>query len=189
MVSKLENILQEEVLREINKILAEADQKVEAIRKEAEERAERIVAQAKRRAAAERQAELARAESAAELRVATARMQAKGEMIERVRVEVERALLDMPKKPEYPEVLRRLAEEALAALPGAKTVALSPDDLPHLEAWASEKGVTLKPEEAVRLGVRVYSEKGTSYVENTLPGRLERTWETLSSRVSEILWG
>jgi len=188
-MSKLEKILQEEALREINRILSEAKEEAARIVAAAQEKAERIKEAAERRLAAEREAELARAQSAAELRVATARMAAKGEVIESVRREVARRLEDFPGRPEYPEVLVRLAEEALSAAPGAEELAAAPGDLAHLEAWAREKGLSLKAEPEVRLGVRVYASGGTTYVENTLLGRLEKAWEVLAARVAEVLWG
>jgi len=66
---------------------------------------------------------------------------------------------------------------------------VAPADAPHLEDWARERGLELVPEPEVRLGVRVYSKTGGTYVENTLPGRLERAWEELASKVAQVLWG
>ncbi len=188
-MSKLETILQEEALREINAILAEGEEKAKAIVSQAEAKAERIRAAAQRRLEAERRAALTRAKSAAELRLTTARMQAKGEVIARVREEASRRLQALKQDPGYPEVLVKLAEEALRAVPGAEAVAVHPDDRGHLEAWAQSKGLLLKTEDAVGLGVRVYAAGGSTYVENTLPGRLERAWDGLAAEVANLLWG
>ncbi len=188
-MSKLETILQEEALREINAILAEGEAKAQALLEEAKAKAERIKAGAERRLEAEKRAALTRAKSAAELKVTTARMRARGEVVARVREEAGRCLAELRRDPAYPEVLRKLAEEALQAVPGAEAVAVHPDDRGPLEAWAKEKGLALKTEEAVALGVRVYAAGGTTYVENTLPGRLERAWDALAAEVAAILWG
>jgi len=188
-VSKLETILQEEAIREINQILAEAEEKARALLAEAEAKAAQIKAAAERRLEAEKRAALARAESAAELKVATARMKARGEMIERVKRMVAERLQGMGADPRYPEILERLAEEAVAAVSEPGWVAVAPEDAGHLEAWAKERGVELKTDPEVRLGVRVYTKGGDTYVENTLPGRLERAWEELASKVAQVLWG
>ena len=188
-MSKLETILQEEAIREINRILAEAEEKAKAILAEAEARAEQIKLAAERRLEAERRAALARAESAAELKVSTARMKARGEMIERVKRMAAERLQGIGADPRYPEILRKLAEEAVGAVAEPGWVAVRPEDLPHLEAWAQERGLMVKADPEVRLGVRVYAAGGDTYVENTLPGRLERAWEELAARVAQVLWG
>jgi len=188
-VSKLETILQEEAIREINQILAEAEEKARALLAEAEAKAEQIKLAAERRLEAERRAALARAESAAELKVATARMKARGEMIERVKRMVAERLQGMGADPRYPEILKKLAEEAVAAVAEPGWVALAPEDTGHLEDWAKERGLSVKADPGVRLGVRVYAKGGDTYVENTLPGRLERAWEELAARVAQVLWG
>lgn len=188
-MSKLESILQEEVLREIEKILAEAEQKAKALLEEARARAERIVAQAERQLESERRAELNRAESAAELKITTARMQAKGEVIARVRGKAEERIQGFDRDPAWPEVLVKLADEALAAVPDPGRVEASPEDAKRLEAWAKARGVTLVASPEVRLGVRVWGKSANTFVENTLPARLERGWDELAARVAEFLWG
>jgi len=188
-VSKLETILQEEAIREINRILAEAEERAKAILAEAEAKAEKIKSAALRKVEAEKKAALARAQSAAELKIATARMKAKGEVIERVKEMAAERLQGLGNDPRYPEILRRLAEEAYEAVDDPGKVAVAPQDAPHLERWASERGLELLVEPELRLGVRVYSKTGGTYVENTLPGRLERAWEELASKVAQVLWG
>lgn len=188
-MSKLETLLQEEALREINAILAEAEERAKAILAEAEAKAAQIKSAAERKLEAEKKAALARAESAAELKVATARMKARGEMIERVKQMAAERLKGLSADPRYPEILTRLAEEAIAAVAEPGKLAVAPEDMPHLETWARERNLELVPEPEVRLGVRVYSKSGGTYVENTLPGRLERAWEELAARVAQVLWG
>ncbi len=188
-MSKLESILQEEVLREIEKILAEAEQKAEALLSQARAQAERVVAQAERRLEAERRAELNRAESAAELKITTARMRAKGEVIARVREKATERIQGFDRDPAWPEVLVKLANEALAAVPDPDRVEASAEDVKRLEGWAKAKGVVLEANPEVRLGVRVWGKSANTFVENTLPARLERGWDELAARVAEFLWG
>ena len=167
-MSKLEAILSQEVEAEIQALLQEAEAKAEAVKREAEEKAKALLQARERALEAQYRAALRRAESAGELLVATARTQARGEVLEEV---------------------RRRVREALEALPGAKALVANPEDLPHLEALAKERGVELKAEPALRLGVRAVGAEGKTQVENSLLARLDRAWDALSSKVAQALWG
>ncbi|WP_022797997.1 V-type ATP synthase subunit E [Thermus islandicus] len=187
-MSKLEAILSQEVEAEIQALLAEARGKAEALRREAEAKAMALLEGRRRALEAAFQAALRRAESAGELLLATARAEARGEMLNEVKARVLAALRDLPSRPEWPEVVRKLAEEALSALPEPEALASHPENLPHLEALAQGK-LELKPDPALRLGVRAIGKGGRTQVENALEGRLERAWDALSSRVAQVLWG
>ena len=167
-MSKLEAILSQEVEAEIQALLQEAEAKAEAVKREAEEKAKALLQARERALEAQYRAALRRAESAGELLVATARTQARGEVLEEV---------------------RRRVREALEALPGAKALVANPEDLPHLEALARERGVELQAEPALRLGVRAVGAEGKTQVENSLLARLDRAWDALSSKVAQALWG
>jgi V/A-type H+-transporting ATPase subunit E len=99
------------------------------------------------------------------------------------------ALKALPHKPEWPEVVRKLALEALSALGEPEALATHPENLPHLEALAQERGLRLLPDPALRLGVRAVGQGGKTQVENALESRLERAWDALSSKVAQALWG
>lgn len=188
-MSKLEAILSQEVEAQIRDLLAEARAKAEALRREAEAEAEALVEGQRRRLEAGLQAALRRAASTGELLLATARTEARGEVLSQVRAKVEEALAALPGQPGWPEVLRRLAEEALAALEGAEALASHPENLPHLEPLARDRGLELRPDPSLRLGVRAIGQGGRTRVENALESRLERVWGALSARVAQTLWG
>ncbi len=188
-MSKLEAILSQEVEAEIRSLLEEAKARAEGLRKEAEAKAEALLQGRKRALEAQFQAALRRAESAGELLLATARTQAKGEVLQAVKAKAEEALLALPGKPEWPGVLRKLAEEALSALPEPEALVSHPENLPHLEPLAKERGLRLQADPALRLGVRVLGKGGRTQVENALESRLERAWDALSSQVAQVLWG
>jgi len=187
-MSKLETILQEEVLAEIQQLMAKAEEEAAAIVAEAKEKAEALVTAQKRRLDGRKQAELHRARSAAELAVTTARVEAKGEVIAAVFRAVQERLATLPEKPEYPTLLERLAEEAVAQVGAAEAIVLHPDDVPRLKGWAEGKGLAVRADDAVRLGVVAVARGGKTRVANTLPDRLERAWEVLSTKVSQVLW-
>ncbi|ADR36918.1 H+transporting two-sector ATPase E subunit [Oceanithermus profundus DSM 14977] len=187
-MSKLETILQEEVLAEIQQLMAKAEEEAAAIVAEAKEKAEALVAAQQRKLETRKQAELHRAESAAELAVTTARVEAKGEVIATIYREVQGRLEELPQNPEYPTLLERLAEEAVAAVGEAEAIVVHPDDVPRLKGWAEGKGLAVQADDAVRLGVVAVAKGGKTRVANTLPDRLERAWEVLSAKVSQVLW-
>ncbi len=187
-MSKLENILQEEVLAEINAILSEAETGVVAIVREAEEEVARHEAARKKTLELERQVILKRAASTAELTLATARMKARGEMIDEVHVKVQQQLDKVHRRKSYNNILTSLAEEALGAVGQAEVVVVSPADRNKLLSWAEEKRLLLHTDPDLRLGVRMVATGGKSQVENTLFGRLERAWDDLSAEASRLLW-
>jgi V/A-type H+-transporting ATPase subunit E len=188
-MSKLEAILSQEVEAEIQAILSEARAKAEGLKAEAEARAKALLEGKRRALEAAFQAALRRSESAGELLLSTARAQAKGEVLSELKAKALEALKALPHKPEWPEVVRKLALEALSALGEPETLATHPENLPHLEALAQERGLKLLPDPALRLGVRAVGQGGKTQVENALESRLERAWDALSSKVAQALWG
>ncbi|WP_114312556.1 V-type ATP synthase subunit E [Thermus caldifontis] len=188
-MSKLEAILSQEVEAEIQAVLAEAKAKADSLVSEARAKAEGLLSAKRRALEASLQAALRRAESAGELLLATARTEAKGEVLARVREKVQEALMALPESPDWPGVLRKLAEEALAALGEPEALASHPENLPHLEDLARQRGLKLREDPALRLGVRAMGKGGRTQVENALPSRLERAWDALSSKVAQVVWG
>ena len=186
-MSKLEEILQAEVASEINAILAEADIRAVKIVSEAESRAAAKVAAHRKLIEAEARAATQQAQSAAELSVANARLQAKGEVTDLLRQKVLLALEEVPSQPGYGRVLQTLAEEALGAAAGAEAVVVHPHDKENLVDWAQQKGLDLQTDPELRLGVRIVSRSGAT-VENTLPERLRRVWNTLGPGLTRLLW-
>lgn len=183
----LEEILQAEVASEINAILAEADIRAAKIVSEAESRAAAKVAAHRKLIDAEARAATQQAQSAAELSVANARLQAKGEVMDLLRQKVLLALEETASQSGYGEVLQRLAEEAINVAAAAETVVVHPHDQEKLSAWARQKGLDLQTDPELRLGIRIVSRGGTT-VENTLPERLRRVWNTLGPGLTRLLW-
>ncbi|WP_276958898.1 V-type ATP synthase subunit E [Allomeiothermus silvanus] len=188
-MSKLEDILKQEVSSEIASITAEAEAKARAIVEAAQARAEALKASRLKALEAERQAALRRAESAAELVVNQARIRSRGQIVDQVKAGVRQALAALSSQPDYPAILTRLAEEALRGVDQPEILVVNPQDAQHLESWAKSKGLELKTDPSVRLGVRLTSAGGKSYVENTLAERLERGWEVLSAKAVKAIWG
>ncbi len=188
-MSKLEDILQEEALAEINSILAEADSRAEALIADAKSRASERLEAYRKKVEAELRGVTRRAESAAELTVSTARVQARGRAIALVKERVLSGLEEIAGKPNYGEILESLAEEAMKAADAAEAVVVHPDDKAKLHAWASQKKLDLQTDPVLHLGVRIVAHGGQRSVENSLPERLKRAWESVASGVARRLWG
>jgi V/A-type H+-transporting ATPase subunit E len=187
-MTKLGDILQDEALEEIAGILSGADSRAAMLIREAREKASARLADHQRRTEAEARAATRRAESAADLTISTARRQAKGTVMALVREKSLNALNDLTGKPDYAEVLQALAEEAMNAVEGPKAAVVHPNDEALLSGWAIQKGLDLQTDSGLHLGVRIVSGDGKRRVENSLPERLERAWDTLASGVEKILW-
>jgi V/A-type H+-transporting ATPase subunit E len=186
-MAKLEKILLAEVQKEIDAILAEADTKAATIVSEAESRAAAKIAAHQKMIDAQARAAAQQAESAAELTVANARIQAKGEVMDLLRQKVLSALAETASQPDYGRVLQALAEEALGAVTTAQAVVVHPHDQEKLSDWVGQKGLKLQTDPLLRLGVRIVGDSGTM-VENTLPERLQRAWNVLIPRIAGLLW-
>jgi V/A-type H+-transporting ATPase subunit E len=188
-MSKLKDILQEEALAEIHKILAEADSKAETLIADAKSKASERLEAYRRKVEAELRGATRRAESAAELTLSTARMQARGQAIALVKKKVLTGLEEIGGKPNYGEILEALAEQAIKAVEAPEAVVVHPNDKAKLAAWAMRKGLDLQADSRLRLGVRIVARGGQRSVENSLPERLKRAWEKLASGVAQQLWG
>jgi len=188
-MSKLGDILQEEAIAEINSILTEADSRAATLIREAEKQASERVAGFRKRVETEARAAIRRAKSAAELILATARIQARGQAIALVKEKVLTGLEEIAGKPNYGEILEALAEEARKAAGAPEAVVVHPNDKAKLRTWASRKGLDLRTDPGLHLGVRIVAHGGQRSVENSLPERLKRAWETLAPGVAQRLWG
>jgi V/A-type H+-transporting ATPase subunit E len=187
-MSKLGDILQEEVLAEIKAVQGKAESRATDLIREAEEKASSWMKSHQKEMQAKALAATRRARSAAELRVSTARMQAKGRMIESVRKQALAALEGIVNRQNYQDILEAFAEEALKTVEGAKSVVVHPQDKETIREWAAEKGLELRTDPAIRLGVKIVDTNGERSVENSLPERLDRAWNTLASEVAKKLW-
>jgi V/A-type H+-transporting ATPase subunit E len=187
-MSKLEDILQNEVAAEIGAIAAEAEAKAKAIVEAALANAEAIKANKQRQLEAERAAALRRAESAAELLLSQARITARGKVVDGVKAEVTQSLQKLTSQPEFATILQKLADEALQSIGKAEAVLVNPAHASMLSGWAQNKGLLLKTDQTVRDGVRMVAEGGRAFVQNALTERLERAWDALSAKAAEAIW-
>ena len=184
-MSKLEDILQNEITTEIAAIQGAGEAKAKSIIDAAMEKAEALKASKARLLEAENAAALRRAESAAELMVNQARIAARGKAVDQVKAGVQQALSGKLTA----EVLTKLANEALKGLDKAETVVVNPAQASMLEAWAKTNGLKLETNPAVKEGVRLVAEGGKSFVQNALGERLERSWDSLSAKAAKAIWG
>lgn len=188
-MSKLGEILQQEVRAEIDEILGGADSRVEMIIREAETKASDRVAAYEKKAEARLRAATFLAESSAGLIVSTARAQARSQVMALVEERAMTLLEQIAAGPDFDRILEALAEEAMKATEKVEAVVVHPNDKGRLAPWARRKGLELRTDAGLRLGVRMVASGGQRSVENSLPERLHRAWETLASGVAQQLWG
>ncbi len=188
-MSRLEDILKLEIGSEISAQAAEAEAKAISILETAKAKAESLLASRQKALEAELAAATRRAESAAELVVNQARIRARGQVMDQVKAGVLSSLDSLAAKPGYAQVLVKLADEALESLGQAEAIVVNPSDRGHLEGWAGAKGLEVRTDANIKLGVRLIAKGGKANVLNTLTERLERAWDELSVKASKALWG
>jgi V/A-type H+-transporting ATPase subunit E len=186
-MSKLEEILQPEVATEIEEILGEADSRAARIVSEAKSHAEDRIAEHKKKLTAETRAATQGTQSAADLIVASARTQVRGEVLDLLWQKVHLAMEEIPSRADYGEILQALAREALSVASGAESLVVNPDDQDMVKDWARQQGLELQTNPELRLGVRIVSQGG-AVIENTLPERLRRAWGIFAPEITGMLW-
>ncbi len=187
-MSKLREILQQEILAEIDGILADAESTAERLVREADKKATDRLAACEKKAGVKLRTATLLAESTAELNRSRARMQAKSQVIAVVKKRAVEALGQVAGRPDFDRVLMALAEEAIKAVDAPEAVVVHPDDKAKLDGWAKRKGLDLRTDPGIRLGVRMIASGGRRSVENSLPERLQRAWDTLASGMAQRLW-
>jgi V/A-type H+/Na+-transporting ATPase subunit E len=187
-MSALNDILEQEALAEIKQILDDSDSRAAALIQEAEKKASARLAVQRKKIESEVRAAKNRAEGAADFTVAAARIQAKGEAIGLVRKKALSAIEDLAATAGYGKILTALADEAIAALGAAEAVTVNPKDTRFVCDWATQKRIEIRTDPALCFGVRLVSRSSKRSVENSLGERLDRSWDTLSARVAQILW-
>lgn len=191
-MSELSALLEREASTEIEAILAEARSRASAMVAEAKAEAEALLEQRRKSVAAERDAALIRAKSAAQLEASALRLRAQHEEIERVFAAVRDRIgglaADRP-------ALRRV----LAALLAEAVDAVGHDDVESIEVGQSDVAVVTElaasaklsvpviPVADVSSGVRVRSRRRAA-VENTLLTRLASLENELAADVSRLLF-
>ena len=190
-MADLTALLEREASAEIDAILSEARARASEIVAQAESEAETLSATRARSSAAQREATLVRAQSAAQLQAAALTLRAQHAAVESVFDGASERLAALAADPKaYEPVLTSLLQEAVDAL-GADAV--------H-EVVVAERDVKLatKIAKAVGLaatvvsgpvsgGVRVSSRRGSS-IENTLQTRLDALRGELASSVARSLF-
>lgn len=181
----LDKLLENEAQAEIERIRAEARGRAEQIVADARERAESLLQSRQRLIETQRQAGLVRARSAADLELSASRLTASESGVTQVYAMVEDYLGSVTQAPEYGNILSRLIQQGLEAVPDAEAIEVNPAELEIARPFVS--GVELRENRSIRGGVRVVARGGKSGVTNTLAGRLERVKAEMAPQISRML--
>ena len=181
----LDKLLENEAQAEIERIRAEARGRADQLLADARERADALIASRQRALENQRQAGLVRARSAADLNVNASRLSASDAGVSEVYRVVDEYLRNVTGAPEYGNILSRLIQEGLQAVPDAEAIELNPDEIGLARHMVT--GVELRENRSIRGGVRVVSRGGKSGVTNTLAGRLERVKAEMAPQINRML--
>ena len=181
----LDKLLENEAHSEIERIRAEARGRAEKIVADARERAQSLLDSRQRALDTQRQAGLVRARSAADLELNASRLAASEAGVNQVYQMVDEYLAGITSAPEYGNILTRLIQEGLQAVPDAEAIELNPAEAPIARHLVT--GVEVRENPAIKGGVRVVARGGKSGINNTLSGRLERVKADLAPQINRLL--
>lgn len=181
----LDKLLENEAQAEIERIRAEARGRAEIILAEANERANTLIESRQRAMETQRQANLVRAKSAADLESNAARLNASEAGVGKVYQTVQGYLDGVVIAPEYRDILGRLIREARQMVPDAEAVEVNPKELEMARQLVTDLEVRGNPN--IQGGTRVVARGGKSGITNTLAGRLERVRADLAPQISRML--
>jgi len=182
---RLDTILENEARAEIEQIRAEGRARAQQIIAQAQERAQGLIESRKRTLESQTQAGIVRAQSAAELEVSAARLNAGESALRQVFELAEGQLRGVTQVPEYREVLSRLIQEARQALGDIEAIEVNPAEANLARQLAPDLEVRENP--AIEGGVRAIGRGGKSGITNTLLGRLARVRDSLAPKVARLL--
>jgi len=194
-VVKLAALLDQEAGAEIEAILAAARSRVSELVAAAKEREEVRLAEAQRILAAQHEAAMVRAESAAQLEATAVKLRAQHRVVEAVFARAAKeldALIGDAKR--YQPVLLKLLNEAIDALGGEAikiaSVTVNPADQALITAVAKKLNlaVEIKTDPELRGGVKVTAADANVSITNSLPVRLAAVREELTTDLSRLLF-
>ena len=185
----LGDILETEIQGEITRIREDAQAKAASIVSQAQERAQTMTESRGRALSSEHTAGLTRARSAANLDSNAQQLSASDTLQVQAFQAAEQQLRQAVHAPEYPQVLARLIQEGLSALPTAEIIESASSEHDSIRAALSQLGrhMELRANESVKTGVRLLGPGGKTSVQNTLLGRLNSGRAELSAQVSRLL--
>lgn len=185
-------------------IEAEAQAEIDRITAEAETKAQQILAKAEAEAVAIRQrhldavvplvqVECARLLNDARLAALREVMQVREQLIADAFALAEERLAEVRYQPQYPSLLRRLAEEAIGALGDSSQVVIRVDsrDVALVEAFLDSLAVTATVEPVLEClgGLEVCTADGRIVVSNTFETRLNQARRRLRCEVADLVAG
>ena len=181
----LDALLENEARAEIERVRAEGRERAQRIIADAQTRAQTLIESRKRVLESQTQAGIVRAQSAADLEVAAARLNAGESGLKRAFELAEGQLRAVTQVPEYREILTRLINEARQALTDVEAIEVNPAEASLARQIAPDLEVRENP--AIQGGVRAVGRGGKSGITNTLQGRLARVRESLAPQVARML--
>lgn len=184
-MSNLAALLEKEASAEIEGILSEAKQTASELIVKAEEEAKSIIALKERSLKSQRDAELVRAKSSAQLEASSLRLKAQNSGVEAVFEGAKDALAKLIDSDKYKEVFNSLYQEAAQVVGKVAVVIVNPKD----SNLVPDSNVKIETDESLSGGIKLKGEGSSVVVENSLFSRLASVKEDLASLVSKTLFG
>ena len=102
-----------------------------------------------------------------------------------------KSLSNIGERSDYPQILKKLIQEAVAGFDSAAKVSVRPQDVPQIKKILEELKLKLEivSHPGVSAGVIVSSKDGKLVRSNTLESRLDRALPHLSTQIAQVLYG
>lgn len=185
----LGDILEKEIQGEIARIQQEAQDQAARIVADAQEKAQNMIDSRQRALATDYAAGLTRARSAADLDANAQKLAASDTLQVQAFQTAEQQLRQATSAPQYSQIVTKLIQEGLQALPNAEVIETSAaeQDAVRQALQSLGRSMEVRVNDSVQTGVRLLASGGKTSVQNTLLGRLQTGRGELSAQVSRLL--
>lgn len=190
MNSELLKVIENEAEAERQRILESGQKEAREILEKAQTEALQLEQKFEADSLAQEKAEMAKAESTANLQAMAILLAKKSRTIEQIFEETYQKILETPPD-KYKKALKIMIQEAAGELSGDLVIKSSSDDLKTVQeiAKALKLKSEVKADPLIKEGVIVSNQAESNSILNRFSDRLKKARPSLMARISEILWG
>jgi vacuolar-type H+-ATPase subunit E/Vma4 len=183
--------LDSQIEAETQEVIASAQRRADAIIRGARQEIERLNKRLLEESARQEAAESKGQASARRYKLSKLLLQTKYELFQQTLGAARKKLSQLPQKPEYSRVLKKLIQESTADFPECTRIRVNTRDVSLAKKILDELRLKLEVEPTTDFsaGVVATSADGRMSIRNTLELRLERLISLISPEVARVLYG
>jgi vacuolar-type H+-ATPase subunit E/Vma4 len=183
--------LESQIGVEVEEVIASAKKRADAIARAAKREVDNLNKQLLEESSKEKGVKAKGQTSARELKLSKLMLNTKHDLFQQAIKRARQKLNEVPKKPEYQSILKKLIQEATADFPECSRIRVNTRDISLAQKIVKELNLKLEVEPTTDFsaGVIASSKDGRMSVSNTLELRLERLIPLITPQVAGILYG